>query len=88
MFHENNIVFLLLCVLQHAHHQNPVSIHHYTVDPNFTLLSLPSENHYLVSGHMYLFFFDLVFALGCLVVWLAFFIIHMSKIIWYYSFSV
>ena len=32
MFHVNNIVFLLLYVLQCAHHQKSVSIHHYTVD--------------------------------------------------------
>ena len=47
---------------------------------SITLLSLPSENHYLVSGHMYLFLFDLVCSLG----W--FFIVHMSPIVWYLLF--
>ena len=44
-----------------------------------TLFSIPSENHYLVSGHMYLFLFDLVCSLGWLVGWLVFYHSHESN---------
>ena len=62
-----------------------VPFKHFTLRPFF-----PSGNHYSVfSVSTYFFLFDLVFSLVCFVCGfcLFFFILYMSEITWYFSFS-
>lgn len=64
MFHVNNIIFLLLYALKHAHLKNLVSISYYIVDLlyifSFPTTRLPLVTTILCSVSMCLFLFGLV----------------------------